>query len=323
MENLAYRYETKELNDNLTGSKTKSKSTIKLEDGSRETSSRDHLHIYLTEIGKYERLTREQEVELAERVREYDDEEAVDRLITSNLRLVVKIANDYQRHWKGNLLDLIQEGNLGLLQAVRKFDPKRGIKFSYYASFWIKAYILKHVMDNRKLVKIGTTQNQRKLFFRLAKERKELRAKGIDPQPKIVAKRLNVKEEEVVEMTQRLQGSEFSIDTPVSGQSKETYGAFLEAPIRTVEERISEEQLRGAFAEKLKEFRGRLTEREADIFDNRIVAEHPLILKELGDRYQISRERIRQIQSGIIKNIREWSKAEISNFEENYSDLVH
>jgi len=150
-----------------------------------------------------------------------------------------------------------------------------------------------------------------------------LRAKGIDPQPKIVAKRLNVKEEEVVEMTLRLQGSEFSIDTPVSDPSKETYDAFLEAPIRSVEERISEEQLRVVFAEKLKEFRGRLTEREADIFDNRIVAERPLILQELGDRYQISRERIRQIQSGIIKNIREWSKAEISNFEENYSDLVH
>jgi RNA polymerase sigma-32 factor len=124
-------------------------------------------------------------------------------------------------------------------------------------------------------------------------------------------------------MTQRLQGREISLDTPVSDHSKETYEAFLEAPIRPVEERLSKAQLHLVFAEKLKEFRGRFTEREADIFDNRIMAERPLILQDLGDRHQISRERVRQIQNGIIKNIREWSKAEISNFEEDYFDLVH
>jgi RNA polymerase sigma-32 factor len=323
MENLNYQYESKERTDNLSGANTKTRPTIGSQNGGRNTSSRDHLHIYLTEIGRYEQLTREQEVELAERVRDNDDEDAMDRLITSNLRLVVKIAKDYNSHWRGNLLDLIQEGNLGLLQAVRKYDPKRGIKFSYYASFWIKAYILKNIIDNRKLVKIGTTQNQRKLFFRLAKERKELRAQGFEPHPKLVAKRLNVKEEEVVEMTQRLQGSEFSLDTPVSDYSNETYEAFLESPISLVEDRLSQEQLRVVFAEKLREFRGRLTEREADIYDNRIVAEQPLILQDLGDKYQISRERVRQIQKSIIKNIREWSKAEISNFEENYSNLMN
>jgi RNA polymerase sigma-32 factor len=323
MENLNYQYESKERTDNLSGANTKTRPTIGSQNGGRNTSSRDHLHIYLTEIGRYEQLTREQEVELAERVRDNDDEDAMDRLITSNLRLVVKIAKDYNSHWRGNLLDLIQEGNLGLLQAVRKYDPKRGIKFSYYASFWIKAYILKNIIDNRKLVKIGTTQNQRKLFFRLAKERKELRAQGFEPDPKLVAKRLNVKEEEVVEMTQRLQGSEFSLDTPVSDYSNETYEAFLESPISLVEDRLSQEQLRVVFAEKLREFRGRLTEREADIYDNRIVAEQPLILQDLGDKYQISRERVRQIQKSIIKNIREWSKAEISNFEENYSNLMN
>jgi RNA polymerase sigma-32 factor len=178
-------------------------------------------------------------------------------------------------------------------------------------------------MDNRKLVKIGTTQNQRRLFFNMARERKELKAKGFDVHPKLVAERLDVKEEEVVEMTQRLQGREISLDTPVSDHSKETYEAFLEAPIRPVEERLSKAQLHLVFAEKLKEFRGRFTEREADIFDNRIMAERPLILQDLGDRHQISRERVRQIQNGIIKNIREWSKAEISNFEEDYFDLVH
>jgi RNA polymerase sigma-32 factor len=288
-----------------------------------DISSRDHLEIYLMEISKYKLLTREQEIELAERVREYDDEEALDRLITSNLRLVVKIAIDFHRYWNRNLLDLIQEGNLGLLRAARKYDPRRGIKFSYYASFWIKAYMLKHVMDNQKLVKIGTTQNQRKLFFNMAREQRELKAKGFDPHPKLVAERLDVKEEEVVEMTQRLQGREISLDTPVDDLSKETNEAFLEAPIKPVEECLSKQQLRLIFSEKLKEFRGRLTERETDIFDNRIMAEDPLILQELGDRHQISRERVRQIQKGILENLRKWSKAEISNFEEDYLDLVH
>ena len=130
----------------------------------------DPLQMYLHEIKRYNLLTREEEIELAKKVRDQKDEKAAYRLVTSNLRLVVKIAMDFHRYWTKNLLDLIQEGNLGLLQAVRKFDPYRGIKFSYYASFWIKAYMLKFVMDNWKLVKIGTTQSQRKLFFNLAKE---------------------------------------------------------------------------------------------------------------------------------------------------------
>ena len=158
----------------------------------------DPLQMYLLEIKRYNLLTREEEIELGKRVREKNDQKAAYRLATSNLRLVVKIAMDFHRYWTKNLLDLIQEGNLGLLQAVKKFDPYRGIKFSYYASFWIKAYMLKFVMDNWKLVKIGTTQSQRKLFFNLAKERDKLIAEGFSPEPRLLAERLSVKEEEVV-----------------------------------------------------------------------------------------------------------------------------
>ena len=322
MQDVAYRYETKKWKDDLKDFKGMAKKPVPYQTGERGSSPRDHLNTYLKEIGRYKLLSREEEAELARRVRESNDEQAVDQLIKSNLRLVVKIAKDYNRHWNRNQLDLIQEGNLGLLQAVRKFDPDRGIKFSYYASFWIKAFMLKHIMDNRKLVKIGTTQNQRKLFFRMAKEKNELKAKGLDPDPKLVAKRLDVKEEEVIEMTQRLRGSELSLDMPVSDHSNETYEALLEAPTRSVDERLSEEQRRVVFAEKLKQFRERLTKREADIFDNRIMSDRPLILQELGDRYQISRERVRQIENIIIENIKAWSKAEISNFEEDYYDLV-
>ena len=283
----------------------------------------DPLQIYLMEIKRYELISREEEKELAIKIREDNDEKAAYKLATANLRLVVKIAMDFHRYWTKNLLDLIQEGNLGLLQAVRKFDPYRGIKFSYYASFWIKAYILKFIMDNWKLVKIGTTQSQRKLFFNLAKERDKLIAQGFAPEPKLLAERLDVKEEEVVEMTQRLGGWEVSLSSPVGGDdSRESFDAFLPDPGVAIDEQISENQGRKLLLKTLGEFRETLSGKDADIFDNRIMAEKPLTLQDLGDKYHISRERIRQIQEKIIKNIKKWLKDKIPNFEEEYSDFL-
>ena len=282
----------------------------------------DPLQLYLHEIKQYSLLTREEEKELAKRIRENKDEEAAYRLVTSNLRLVVKIAMDFHRYWTKNLLDLIQEGNLGLLQAVRKFDPYRGIKFSYYSSFWIKAYMLKFIMDNWKLVKIGTTQTQRKLFFNLAKERDKLIAQGFSPEPALLAERLDVKEEEVVEMSQRLGGWEVSLSSPVGDDSRESYGALLPDPGRGVEEQLSEHEAKEILAKKLREIRKTLSGKEADIFDNRIMAEQPLTLQQLGDKYHISRERVRQIQEKIIKKIKKRLKEEIRNFEEEYSGFL-
>lgn len=282
----------------------------------------DPLQMYLLEIKRYKLLTREEEIELSKRVREKKDERAAYRLITSNLRLVVKIAMDFHRYWTKNLLDLIQEGNLGLLQAVRKFDPYRGIKFSYYASFWIKAYMLKFVMDNWKLVKIGTTQSQRKLFFNLAKERDKLIAEGFTPEPRLLAERLDVKEEEVVEMSQRLGGWEISLNASLGDDSRESYSALLPDPGMETDEQLSENQSRRLLIEKLKEFRKTLSGNKADIFDNRIMAEKPLTLQELGDKYNISRERVRQIQEKLINNIKKWLREEIPNFEEEYSDFL-
>jgi len=283
----------------------------------------DPLQIYLMEVKRYDLISREEERELAIKIREQNDDKAAYKLVTANLRLVVKIAMDFHRYWTKNLLDLIQEGNLGLLQAVRKFDPYRGIKFSYYASFWIKAYILKFIMDNWKLVKIGTTQSQRKLFFNLAKERDKLIAQGFAPEPKLLAERLDVKEEEVVEMTQRLGGWEVSLSSPVGGDdSRESFDAFLPDPGIAIDEQISENQSRKLLLKSLGEFRQTLSGKEADIFDNRIMAEKPLTLQDLGDKYHISRERIRQIQEKIIKNIKKWLKEKIPNFEEEYSDFL-
>ncbi|MEA2038438.1 MAG: RNA polymerase factor sigma-32 [Thermodesulfobacteriota bacterium] len=282
----------------------------------------DPLQRYLLEIRQYRLLTREEEKELGARVREKNDQKAAYRLITSNLRLVVKIAMDFHRYWTKNLLDLIQEGNLGLLQAVRKFDPYRGIKFSYYASFWIKAYMLKFIMDNWKLVKIGTTQTQRKLFFNLAKEKDKLISQGFSPEPRLLAERLDVKEKEIVEMNQRLGGWEVSLSAPLGDDARESFEALLPDPGRAIDEQLSEHESRNLFTKKLKELRKTLSGKEADIFDNRIMAEKPMTLQEFGDKYHISRERVRQIQEKIIRNAKKWLKENIPNFEEEYSDFL-
>ncbi len=301
---------------------TKAKKARKVTSNERALVPYDPLQLYLHEIKQYRLLTRDEEKELGIRIKEHNDEEAAYQLVTSNLRLVVKIAMDFHRYWTKNLLDLIQEGNLGLLQAVRKFDPYRGIKFSYYSSFWIKAYMLKYIMDNWKLVKIGTTQTQRKLFFNLAKERDKLIAEGFNPEPALLAERLKVKEEEVVEMSQRLGGWEVSLSSPVGDDSREPYGALLPDPGRRADDELSEFEGKEILSKKLREIRTTLSGKEADIFDNRIMSEQPMTLQQLGDRYHISRERIRQIQEKIIKKIKKRFKDEIPNFEEEYSGFM-
>ena len=169
---------------------------------------------------------------------------------------MIKIALEFQKYWMKNLLDLIQEGNIGLMQAIRKFDPYRGIKLSYYASFWIKAYILKFIMDNWKLVKIGTTQSQRKLFYNLKREKEKLRALGFEPGPKLLADVLHVREEDVIEMEQRLGGWELSLDAPLKEGSEEYHKNFLPSTEPQVEEILADAELKQVFRRKLSEFRG-------------------------------------------------------------------
>jgi RNA polymerase sigma-32 factor len=282
----------------------------------------DPLQFYLMEIKRYNLLTKEEEVELATKVKEHNDKDAAYRLVTSNLRLVVKIAMDFHRYWTKSLLDLIQEGNVGLLQAVKKFDPYRGIKFSYYSSFWIKAYMLKFIMENWKLVKIGTTQTQRKLFFNLAKERDKLIAQGFYPEPRLLAERLDVKEEDIEEMTQRLGSGDVSLNAPIGDGGKEEYSSFLPDKTIDVDERLSEAEGRAILLDKLAQYRGRLSKKELDIFDNRIMADEPLTLQDFGDKYHISRERVRQIQAKIVNNIKKWLKEEIPDFDEEFSDFI-
>ncbi len=284
-------------------------------DSAKALTKFDPLQRYLSEISRYRLLTREEEIELGRRVQEEDDMEAAYQLVTSNLRLVVKIALEFQRVWMQNLLDLIQEGNIGLMQAVKKFDPYKNVKFSYYASFWIKAYILKFIMDNWRLVKIGTTQGQRKLFFKLKKEKQLLIEQGFDPKPKLLSQRLGVSEREIVDMDQRLDGWDVSLDSPVKEGSDTGKIEFVSEGSASAEDRVAKKEIELLLHNKVSEFREQMSDRELEIFDQRIFSDAPVTLQEIGDRYGISRERVRQIEKNVIKKMRDFFKSEIPDFE--------
>jgi len=275
----------------------------------------DPFQRYLQEIRKVPLLTEEEERELAIRYKMHGDKEAAFKLVVSNLRLVVKIALEYHRYWTSNLLDLIQEGNIGLLQALKHYDPFRGVRFTSYASFWIRAYILKFIIDNWRLVKIGTTQAQRKLFFDLKKEKERLEQMGFEVTPELVAKSLNVREEDVLMMSQRLEESEISLELPVGEDSRETIGDMIPSKIPHLEELLGKQEAKKVFLEKLEEFKKTLPEREREILEKRMLAETPLTLRELGEKYGISPERVRQIEGEIINALKRFLQREIPDFE--------
>lgn len=261
---------------------------------------------YVDEIHRHPLLTREEEAELTTRYAKDQDPRVAARLVTANLRLVVKIAYEYRRSSK-NILDLVQEGNLGLMQAVRKFDPTRGVKLSSYAAWWIRAYILRYILNNHRLVKVGTTQAQRKLFFNLKRVKARFAAMGQEQDIAEIAKILGVEEADVVEMDQRLASGETSLDAPV-GDSDGRESTMLEllpgnAPEQDSlldRERDSERML--SF---LKDFRRGLHGTDLVIFDRRMVADTPLTLQEIGDQLGISRERVRQLESRLTRRIKD------------------
>ncbi len=276
----------------------------------------DTLNRYMLEIRRYPLLSPEEEHELAVRYKEYGDVRAAYRLVTANLRLVVMIARNYQRAFR-NLLDLIQEGNVGLMEAVRNFDPYRGVRFPSYAVWWIRAYIIRYVMNNWRMVKIGTTQAQRKLFFNLERERKRLEAEGFSPGPKLLAQNLGVKEEEVVEMQQRLSSRDLSVDTPIDTQDESsTMLDFLADPHATVEEEVSAIEYRALVREKMDTFAQTLEGKDALIFSERLLAEEPLTLQEIGDQYGISRERVRQLESRLKKKLKAYLSRELTALDD-------
>ncbi len=269
------------------------------------------LHRYLQEISQYELLSREETDELAVKFKETGDQDAAYRLVSSNLRLVVKVAMDFQKYWMQNFMDLIQEGNVGLVQATKKFDPYRGVKFSYYAAYWIRAYVLKFIMDNWRLVKIGTTQAQRKLFFSLNKERKLLESQGFKAEPKLLAERLNVKEKEVVEMGQRMDNWDVSLESPVRSDSDDEQKSFLPSNGPAVETLVAGKEVKVKLRELIDALKFDLNEKERMILEQRLLTDEPLTLQNIADKFGISRERVRQIEVNLLKKMKKYFEAEM------------
>jgi len=265
----------------------------------------DPLRRYMQAVSQYPILSAEEEKSLVEKVQKDRDVEAARKLVTSHLRLVVKIAMEYRSAYQ-NVLDLIQEGSVGLLRAVKSFDPSKGARLGYYASWWIKSYILKYILDNFRLIKLGTTQAQRKLFFNLMKEKERLEQMGFSPGAKLLAERLEVRPEEVSEMDQRLSQSELSIDTPVGDPSGALHVDFLKDPSPPADEKISEKQFKDVLMEKLKSFSEKLGERDLKIFKERLMSEMPKTLQEIADEYGITRERVRQIEERIKEKLKKY-----------------
>lgn len=274
----------------------------------------DPVRAYIQQIRRYPLLTPDEEHDVATRYVRTRDPQLGRRLVTSNLRLVVKIAHEYSRVHQ-NLMDLVQEGNIGLIQAVEKFDPERGVKLSTYSSWWIRAYILKYLLNSWRLVKVGTTQAQRKLFFNLHKQQELLRERGILPTPQLLAEALDVSEREVSEMQKRMAASDLSLSTPL--RSDEDDGRTLMDTMSDgqgiPDEVVAAEELRALVSEKLHAYAARLKGRDLVIMRERLLSDEPMTLKDIGDRYGISRERARQLEKRLMNQLREYLTTELGD----------
>lgn len=269
----------------------------------------DPLRQYLDEVKRYPLLAPKEEFRLAMKLRSGGDMQAAKMLVSANLRLVVKIAFEYRSMYT-NVMDLIQEGNIGLMKAVSKFDPTKGARLSYYSSWWIRSYILKYLLDNFRLVKVGTTQAQKKLFYHLIREKERLEAQGMLAGPKLLAEKLDVREKDVIEMEQRLSGmgAEVSLDAPVDreGGSAVSHVALLPDHRESADEVLAREEWLRILEDRLPEFEKTLGDKEKKLLRERLLAEEPKTLQELADQYGLTRERARQIEAKVISKLREF-----------------
>jgi RNA polymerase sigma-32 factor len=276
----------------------------------------DTLSAYMAELAHHAPISREAEHQLALRWTKERDLEAARQLVLANLRLVVKIAMEYRRAWV-NVLDLIQSGNVGLMEAVQRFDPYQGVKLSSYAAYWIRAYILKYILDNFRIVRLGTTRAQRKLFFRLNKEKRALEREGFEAEPKLLAERLDVTEADVVDMNQRLSEGDLSLNAPAHRDepTRAEFGDFVSSSGPSAEQNVADAELRRVFMEKVREFAETLEPRDRKLVDERVLADEPKTLQELGDELGVTRERVRQLEARIVNRLREYLKENLVDFE--------
>ncbi len=273
---------------------------------STDLKVQDPLQVYLKEIARHKLLTLEEEKELTAELLKTGDIDVAKKLVLANLRLVVKIAFEYRNAYK-NIMDLIQEGNIGLMKAVSKYDPSKGAKLSYYASWWIRSYILKFILDNFRLVKIGTTQEQKKLFYNLMREKQRLMSMGIAPDVKLLSENLGVSEKSVIEMDQRLSshGQEVSLDKPLDEDSgRQSLADLIGDDSASPEVKLEEIQNLEILKEHLGEFIKTLKPRDQEIFQKRLLSEIPESLQSIADQYGVSRERIRQVEERLIEQLK-------------------
>ena len=274
--------------------------------------AKDPLRAYIAEISKYPLLSKEEEENVVKRMME-GDLEAAKTLVLANLRLVVKIALEYKGNYQ-NVMDLIQEGNIGLMKAISMYDPKRGAKISYYSSWWIRSYILKFLIDNFRLVRIGTTQAQKRLFYNLMQEQRRIENQGQIALPEVLSKELDVPEKDIAEMSSRLLGnSEVPLDQPLNNDQERgrtlasTFADNSMRPDLLMEEKERAIQLK----EKLRDIAKTLNEKEKMILKDRLLSDTPITLQEIADRFGISKERTRQLEERILKRMKE----ELAGFE--------
>lgn len=266
----------------------------------------DPLSQYMRQVDAYPILSKNEEKELFKKYKEKGDIEAARKLVSSHLRLVIKIAMEYRNAYY-NLLDLIQEGNLGLMVAVKKFDTEKGARLSSYATWWIRSFILKYILDNFRLIKIGTTKAQRKLFYNLMAEKRKIEAKGFKPDNRLLSERFGVTVKEVEEMNKRLSTPEYSMQAPVSHEAESaTIQDFIADDDIPIDEKLAKSEIEDVFKEKFEEFAKTLKPRDLKIFEERLIAEVPRTLQSIADEFGISKERARQIEARIIKHLKKY-----------------
>ena len=274
-------------------------------------AARDPLKTYLEEISRYGLMSKEEEQQVAKKMQS-GDRDAAKTLVMANLRLVVKIAFEYKSVYQ-NVMDLIQEGNIGLMKAISMYNPKQGAKLSYYASWWIRSYILKFLIDNFRLVRIGTTQAQKRLFYNLIQEQRKLENQGLLALPESIGRDLGVSQKDVLEMSARLLGNaEISMDQPInSGDNHEKSFSDVYQDNSTRPDLIVEEKEKQILlAKKLKEISLNLNDKEKVILKDRLLSDTPSTLQEIANKFGISKERTRQLEERILKRL----KQELSQF---------
>ena len=266
---------------------------------------KNSLQTYLQQINQFSLLTPEEEFELAKRYRNNNNDiEAVQKLITSNLRFVVKVAFEYKSYGV-KLQDLIQEGNIGLMMAVKKFNPDKGYRFISYAVWWIRAYIQNFIIKTWSLVKIGTTQAQKKLFYKIGKVRKALESDGaIEKKYELLAKDLDVAKEDIIEMEQRMAARDLSLNAPFDEAQELTHLDLLKEESLNQEEVFAQDEEKKIREHEVRNAMKRLNEKEVYVIKNRIMADEPLTLQQIGDHLKLSRERVRQIESEALKKLK-------------------